>query len=179
MIISAGGNHELGELLEKTSKKKPAKADLVKLQTYLAEHPDHAMDVGNIARQMKITILMRAFKDYEGYEMTVAANCRGMMDELGYADAGILEQMLIDHIIVTWLRMYETEMRYENVQAASVTLTQALYWEKKLSSNQRRYLRAMEALVKVRRLLRPEPSPALALLMKQQVIGTIQNNIGR
>jgi len=42
------------------------------------------------------------------------------------------------------------------------------YWDKRLSAAQRRYLRAVETLERVRKLMRPD-APSTAILMQQNV----------
>ena len=72
---------------------------------------------------------------------------------LAYGEACPIERLLIDQVAVCYLRLNMTEQRYENVTRESHTPTLAACWERKLSSTQRRYLRAVETLVRVRKLL--------------------------
>jgi len=69
----------------------------------------------------------------------------------------MLEKLLIEQVALCWLRMYLTEMRYTNMMKEQVTLAQATQWEKRLTATQGMYLRAMEALARVRRLVKPSP----------------------
>lgn len=80
---------------------------------------------------------------------------RGKQDELGYRPASPLERLLIDAVVLSWLRYLELERRYSSVMAGSVTLTVGDFWEKRLTAAQRRYLRAIDALARVRRLALP------------------------
>lgn len=75
-----------------------------------------------------------------------------MRDELGDDAASALERSLIQHVVLCWLRLHDCELRYHMVMGDNPTVTQAMYWEKKLSANQGRYLRACETLAKVHRL---------------------------
>ena len=54
-----------------------------------------------------------------------------------------------------WLRLQLIEQQYSGVQAGNMTLPQGDYWERRLSAAQRRYLRAVETLARVRRLRVP------------------------
>ncbi len=100
------------------------------------------------------------------------ARLRHMRDQLGYDDANELERSLIQHVVMCWIRLHDTELRYSATMTDSPTIAQAMYWERKLSMNQRRYLKSCETLAKVRRLLvKPErpTNPAFNLLMRQQL----------
>jgi len=88
--------------------------------------------------------------------------------EMGYADAPPLERPLIDHVVTCWLRLQKTELSYTGMNGQSITLTQADFWERKLTQAQARYLRAIETLARVRRLARPS-APLQVNIATQQV----------
>lgn len=67
-------------------------------------------------------------------------------------DANALERSLIQHVVLCWLRLHDCELRYHTMMGSEPTIAQANYWEKKLSANQARYLRAVETLARVRKL---------------------------
>lgn len=173
MTIVIDGNTDLGGLLVATNKEKPKKADLDRLRDYLLEHPEASEKVGNLARHVQLSILSNAFKNAQGVELVIATHCQELLEQLDYERSTLLERLLIDHIVICWLRLYDCELRYETVRNGNSTITQMQHWEKRLSAAQRRFLRASEALVRVRRLLKEPPSPALAILLKQQL------NVGR
>lgn len=169
MIVSAGKNQELGKLLDATGKAKPARADLAKLHAYLDKNPEAAAKVGNLALQLQINILDQAYSSHHGFVVTVGEHCSQMREGLGYDGASMLEQMLIEHIIVCWLRLHDAELRFEGLRREGMTTEQGLYWERKLSANQRRFLRSVETLARVRRLLKDPPPSTMAILLKQQL----------
>ena len=53
-----------------------------------------------------------------------------------------------------WLNVYAVQYQYPSVHDEPLTLDRADHWERRLSAAQRRYLRALESLARVRRLLR-------------------------
>jgi hypothetical protein len=76
-----------------------------------------------------------------------------MEQELGYASATPLEQMLIKHIVLCYVRLTDTEWAYEAPPTnGALTLAQAQWWERKLAFAQTRYLRAVETLARIRKL---------------------------
>lgn len=174
VTVRAKGSDDFLALMRAVDKKKPAQADVDKLRQYLGKNPDHNEALGNLARVIENAIVTSRFSS-RTLAVGIEEYCEHQRSELGYYDqASRIERMLIDNLIVCWLRLYDAELRFES--KASLSLAEGLYWERKLSSCQKRYLRAIETLAKVRRLLKDPPapaSPALAILMKQQV------NVGR
>lgn len=71
---------------------------------------------------------------------------------LGYAQAPALERPLINHLLLCELRLGNVEQSYTYVTRQNMTIDQGRYWEGKLSAAQARYLRAAEALARVRRV---------------------------
>ena len=138
------------ELFKKTNKEKPEKADLAALGAFLADHPDAITRVGNLANQVEIKLLGR-FDHSQVQLLTTGVYCRELRTELGHEKATPLEKGLIDHVVVCWLRLHICELDYQ-MYNRGVTLPLANYWEHKLSAHQKRYLRAVETLARVRKL---------------------------
>ena len=79
--------------------------------------------------------------------------------QLGYDSAPPLERLLIEHIVTVRLRVIHAEHKYTHcVMNQSITLKEGEYWDNLLSSSQARFLRAIEALARVRRLARNTPA---------------------
>ena len=79
--------------------------------------------------------------------------------ELGYDSASPLERLLIDHILTARLRLIYVENAY-NVKMVneSNSFRAGAYWDNLLTTNHARFLRAVEALARVRRLARNTPA---------------------
>ena len=156
-------------VLDATNKEKPQTADLARLQQFLDARPELAAYTGDLAAQAMVQVLGNAMPTRQGSRLCAETFIEQMRDELGYAQASTVERSLIEHVCLCWARMYLCELRYEQNMQEALTLAQGEYWEKKLSANQRRYLRAVETLARVRRLMKDPPSPAMAILLKQQL----------
>ena len=78
-----------------------------------------------------------------------------MYAKYGYADAPQLEQHLIDHVIACYLRLWVAERDYSAIHKNQHTLTLGMFWEKRLTMLQGRYLRAVDMLARVRRVKLP------------------------
>lgn len=80
--------------------------------------------------------------------------------QLDYDASPPLERLLIDHILTVRLRLIHAENNYNAlvVNQSTITISAAEYRENLLSSAQARFIRAIEALARVRRLARNTPA---------------------
>lgn len=163
-MIAVKADTELGELVAATSKEHPTPAQRQALEDYLAQH-GHAelARIGNLATQVQTSIIARNFPQYS-IGLAVAHHCADMFKELDYDDASAMERMLIEHIVLCWLRLHERELRYESVMTGEPSFDQVEYYERRLSDAQRRFLRSVETLAKVKRLR--ESAPTVAILQQ-------------
>ncbi len=76
-----------------------------------------------------------------------------MRDNLDWANSSEMEKILIEQICLNWLRLNLLEDIHYSKTTGSHSSEHGTYWDKRLSSAQRRYLRAVESLAKVRKLL--------------------------
>jgi hypothetical protein len=74
-----------------------------------------------------------------------------MRKALGFDTCPAIERPLIQHVVLCWLRLHICELYYER-HTKGATLTVATFWENTLSANQRRYLRSVETLARIRKL---------------------------
>ncbi len=139
-------------LLERCDRKLPARGDLDTLRQLLAlPGMWRAYDLAHNAALQAI----EKTNSTEGGRVVMRANYNGLCRDLGQDDATPLEQGLIAHVALCWLRLQVIEQQYSNVMAESVTLPQGDYWEHRLSAAQRRYLRACETLARIRKMQLP------------------------
>ena len=128
--------------------------------------------IGDLGRQLLGSVITFSFKENYGMAQAISANISQQRVDLGYESSSPLEKQLINHILLCWLRLYDCEMRFDSVRSDKPTMDQMQHWEKRLTAAQRRYLRAVETLAKVRRLLyKPENNVAFNFLLKQQLSG--------
>ena len=129
------------------------------MQAAMAAYPEAAAQLGNLSLHMQATIAHRIFGDgNQGVMFAVVEHANQIKQQLGYESSNPIEKALVDHAIVCWLRLAETEIKYEALQNEnSVTITRQEHWEKRLAMAQHRYLKAVESLAKVRRLLSAVP----------------------
>jgi hypothetical protein len=142
---------ELFDTVLAANRDKPSAKDIEKLKQYLALNPDIALNLGDLSIQAELQIIENAITQ-QGMAICTGQFCNDMRFKLGYKTATAIERPLIEHVVLCWLRLYVMELTYEATMKSSKTLAQGRYWEDRLSINQKRYLRAVETLTKVRRL---------------------------
>ena len=143
---------DLLDLIHRCNRKNPAREDVNRLRQLLrqpdiweASHLSHTTALGAIG----------GASSSQGTQAMMEASYRQLCQDLGVTDAPPLEKALISHVALCWLRLQLIEQQYSGVQAGNMTLPQGDYWERRLSAAQRRYLRAVETLARVRRLRVP------------------------
>jgi len=80
-----------------------------------------------------------------------------MRTELGYQEAPLLEQLLIEHVVLAWLDFDTVQRQYAMMNSDNHTQAVGIYRDRRMNSAQQRYLRAIEALARVRRLAQGTP----------------------
>lgn len=143
---------ELQGLFKLTDKAKPKPEDITAIRLFLDEHPEKAKHIGDMAIQAETQLLMNAFSNSQGARIATEQVMYNMSKGLGYETAPAIERPLIKHVLLCWLRLHLCEIKYSQATDSGCTMEQGAYWEKKLSANQRRYLRAVETLARIRKL---------------------------
>jgi hypothetical protein len=144
-------------VLRKVDRENPKPEDVTELRRLLRSDDRNWRLVGELMLQAQ----RMALKSMNlGKSKTLVHECveEGMWrirDELGYEASPTLEKLLIEQVVTTWLRMGITEANYSHIMDGTTSLAKAAYWDRALESAQRRYLRAIEALARVRRLKLP------------------------
>lgn len=125
--------------------------DLEALRALLKERGAHLANTNHPLRQA----LEREIREMPGSPLARELSSDALAKRrkaLGYAEAPALEKPLIDHLLLCELRLANTEQGYTVLAVQNKTIEQARYWDSKLAGAQRRYLAAVEALARVRRV---------------------------
>ena len=145
-------------LVHKINLENPDDEDIEVLRNMFCEHPSLWRMAGDLAFRCQCNLLCDTRINVIVRE-GVAAGLAGMQKQLGYGEASMLEQMLIQQLLLSWLRLNLWE--YESIHMQSkgeMSLDKAYFWERRLSAAQKRYLSACESLARVRRLTRRTPA---------------------
>lgn len=144
-------------LMQQVNREKPDPKGIARLRELLASDPAAWEIYGNLntlARNLALQAVPLA-KAQTLADISVAEGEQRIRHGLGFDGAPMLERLLIEQIVTCWVRVSVAELLYSHINNGSQTLAKASYWDKHLEGAQRRYLRAIEALARVRRLKLP------------------------
>ena len=146
-------------LLDKTNKEHPHPKDVKALSDLLSDNRRLELwrDVASAGYLAELMIIENAhataaLKECWKHRLQV------LKKDLGSDGAPMLEQLLIQHAALCWLRLTLAELNYSGVMKGSITLTLGAYTEKRLTMAQRRFTRACETLTRVRKVSRNTPA---------------------
>jgi len=130
LVERDGALGRLRDAVKKVDRENPAPQDLADLRNVLRADP----------------LLARVLFD------VVEVNTDRAIKQL----AGSSSPLLIEVVILCWLRMQRVEQSYTGLMnQTEVVIAQADWWERRMTAAQGRYLRAVEGLTRVQRLARP------------------------
>jgi hypothetical protein len=148
---------EFLEVVNRAYKKKPNPKDLAELRKWINEFPELWRVVFDTARVIEDNFIKNMVQDKASIT-AMQKNTDEIREGLAYNKSSIMEKMLIDNVIISWL----------GVQYANYQLTARLgenekivileFWERRLTAAQHRYLRASETLARIRRLISTKPA---------------------
>lgn len=109
---------------------------------------------------------------FQNYTSSLVRNgCRAEMAQikadLGYDGAPALERLLVDEIVLCWLRMGEAEVMYSQIMSSTHKADKAEYAEKRLSACLKRYTHICESMARMRRDIIPA---VLVNIAGQQIV---------
>lgn len=139
---------ELESIVKAANTDEPREATLVKLQGLLAEHPVAAL----ITERLAVEAVAGQMSAGEGDRCLVNSAYLEMCGRLGEDGSSDLEKVVIRHLVICWLRLQDMERRYSTVTAQPGNITTLDFWERRLCATQRRFLRAVEALNRIRKV---------------------------
>ena len=140
------------EVFSATNKKNPKLEDIEALREMMNEDATIWQSYGDWAKDTESIILKQYFETSGLVLETVKKRLAELRKELDWENAGVLEKLLIRQICLTWLRLYYIERQHHQNTYQSHTLTVGIYWDKRLNEAQKRHLRAIESLAKVRKM---------------------------
>lgn len=140
----------LNVLITAVDSGKPTKAQRAELARYFEQLPGLAKLQGDAMAHITARLVKSLHGSAGG--MASGVHLANLRKELSYDESPMIEQMLIEHILVCWVRLQLVEWRNLNHTEGEHNMREGAYWEKALSAAQGRYLRACETLAKVRRL---------------------------
>ena len=148
---------ELFDLVDRAYKDKPNPKDLLELKRKMDEVPELWKVVFDMTEVIRNNLIEKAVSP-KAARSAIKKNVAVLMDDMGYIHASAIEKLLIENVVITWLRLQWVEYQMVGYMGeGEVRMSVVEYWEKRLSVSQRRHLRACETLARVRKLTSAKP----------------------
>jgi len=146
-------NERFGELANKIDTDNPNEEDVKELRKLFTADPQLYYEKINLS-QLAIDSLIHKVKGTPLIKESMKMNVSSLRLDLGYKDTSSMEKLLIEQIILCWLRMNLMENAYTQytISDEGMSIKAYQHWEHKLSSVQKRYLRAVETLARVKKI---------------------------
>lgn len=144
---------ELKSIIKRTDTENPKPKDLEVLRKEFEDKPELYRSIGNLNKGVFNTILESAVGKSVLVRESTQRFIKEMKSELGYETSTFVEKMLIDEIILRWLRLLTVENDHHKILNERHTLEVGIYYDKRLSTAQHRYLKSIETLAKVRKMI--------------------------
>jgi hypothetical protein len=156
------------KLIQKTNVLDPKPEDVEELRRELTAHPRLWRFAGNTARLASDAAINRwnttaLVKESTKYGMET------LRGELGYEASSPMERMLIEQVVLCWVNLNIMEWHHNDRLAGSHLAEDGLYWDRRLSTAQRRFTHACTSLARVRKLVQ---STLAAQPLAKQVAAT-------
>lgn len=148
---------EFLELIERAYVKKPSQKDLDELRKWINNYPELWKAVFDTAHVIEESFISNMVREKASI-IAMQKNTDEIRDEMGYSKVSIMEQMLIDNIIISWLGVQYSNYQLITRMGRDEKVVILEFWERRLSMSQRRYLHACETLAKVRFLMSRKPA---------------------
>lgn len=145
---------ESKEIAKLAEKEKLTNDEKVLVWKHFNKIPEASKHLGNQATlAFESWVEMNSYNNGLRREATeIEAN--KVMNKLGYQKANPLEQILIQEIVICWLRVNHLSDTQKTKLNQSHTTESGLYWSKQVEIAQKQFTRACESLAKVKKLLR-------------------------
>lgn len=160
---------EFMEIVEKAGKNEFTETDRAWVKKQFKKYPALWKQIGDNSEIALSQIITLATGENEAFGEAYYHGCQVVKKDLGYADAPMLERLLIDSIILAWVRWGYVECVYTSKTKVSHTPADGDYWERKLNAAQVRFLRALAALAKIRKL----DLPAIQINIGDQQVNVV------
>lgn len=108
---------------------------------------------GNLAQQAQLTLINKFSGQNLLFKESLTCKLELMRDELAGPSSTPLERLLVERIVACWLHLHHLEIIYASKESMSLEL--GIYYQRSISSAQKRYLTAIKALALVRKLAVP------------------------
>jgi hypothetical protein len=160
----------LAVLIERANRGKENGPEVKELQKFLEENKDLAKQYQVFAFSVRHGLMHRITQEPGHFEL-LEREYETRRDNLGWANAGPMERLMIERIMLCWLRLLWVENYNGSFMKASVYMRESEYADKQLARAHSRYVKAVESLAKLRQaeaITRAASAHASILEMKEK-----------
>lgn len=150
-------------MIDAMYKADPTKETREAFRDLLQEQPDLALLFGTLPGMARGQSLER-FSSFPAMEESIRFQLKQLRADLAGEYASPLEVLLVDAVVLCYQDYFSFALLYNTKTKKDTTLDGMAAWERVLASKEARYLRAVETLARVRRLLNL-PAPQLNINM--------------
>ncbi len=142
---------QMQELVNKANKANPESKEVRELRRLLDRYPDLWEGCEYIAASVRGAVI-RKIVSVEGNAEMLKREYQEKRDSLGWKEADGMERLLIERAMLCWLRLLWAENYNAALTGPGHSLRECEYADRALTLAHNRFLRACEALGRVRRL---------------------------
>jgi hypothetical protein len=153
-------NKRFDELLGKTNKHGAKDTDIAEFRRFLRDNSEHKLwdRVSGVMALAEAFILEKSPLT-PGINEVLRQKQAEIRERMGWTiEAPEMEKLLISHAALCWLRLGLVETLYTSIMSRDSLLKLCEYYEKRLSTTQKRFTRACETLEHVRKMARSTPA---------------------
>ena len=146
----------LTQVIRAADKEKPTAEAKAELDKILRESPGVWRAAGDVMEHAARSLIADAGGGSYALRRSLSAGWEQMQHDMARPADGELERLLIQQVALSWLKLAYTEYQHTHcLTRGDTTIKAGDFWERRLSAAQRRHLRAVETLARVRRLQLP------------------------
>lgn len=108
---------------------------------------------GDLAKQAQLTLINKLSGQNLLFKESLTRKLELMREELAGSNPTPLERLLVERIVACWLHLHHLEITYASKESMALEL--GSYYQRSISSAQKRYLAAIKTLAVVRKLAVP------------------------
>jgi len=140
------------EIYSKIDKDKPTKENLKEIQEYVSETQNPSITLQRLSQNLTEHLINETFG---ANGMKIEPLLKGideMRNELGYSSSSTIEQLLIDEIILEFLRTYHMQLALTTFTTnKGIDLKNIKKFDELLNSAQARFHKSIQTLMKLRK----------------------------
>ncbi len=103
-------NPKFIEIISKIDKEKPSEEELKEVELYLSENRTEYLALQKLSRNLISNQIKKTFSTSEALRDDLTKGAEALRFELGYSASSSIEQLLIDEIILEFLRMHQMQL---------------------------------------------------------------------